>query len=602
MALPGITSVTIVDGSLGIAPDNTTGIHVKLGQCSQGVTNQLYTFSSVQDVKQTLGTGKLVKAMSTALDIAGGPIYALRLNTSIAGSVSDIQEILVTTGTPSDGVLSLAGSSPLDDYQFIVKIKRAGKIGVSPYPTFIYSLDDGLTYSDEIVIPVGGVYTVPQTGVILTFTNGSNGFMATDTFIFTTTAPTWNNTDVSNGMIALLADSRTWGFIHLVGVADTTIGSTMAAFMTSAQTNERYVHSILEARDMDMIARLKTTGMTFPLTLGTAGSNLLKIDVSYDGGLTFPDSVSYTFASPGTFANIAALVSFLRTNLPAFSGGFFSVGNEANNLVLSTISIKGQVVLKVNPASTAIGGAGLLTFTSGQTAGGEKEDTWINDLITSWTPFVSDRIAVFAGTADIFSSADGQYNIRNGAWIMSGREALVPISEDLGKVARGPLPFILTPDLAHNKYGIYHDEDAKPSLDVARFCTLRRFKGLPGFYITNGRTFATPGSDFTYIQYRRVIDRAATLLGIVAKQYINTEVRVNADGTIYEIDARSIEDRVSSFLYSQLKDNLTALSIKVDRTINILSSQNLKITCSIRPFGYAKFISLVIGFAPTVTQ
>ena len=60
MALPGIISTTILDGSLGIAPENTTGIHVKLGQATNGVFNQVYSFTSVQDVKSTMGTGKLV--------------------------------------------------------------------------------------------------------------------------------------------------------------------------------------------------------------------------------------------------------------------------------------------------------------------------------------------------------------------------------------------------------------------------------------------------------------------------------------------------------------------------------------------------------------
>lgn len=594
--LPGITNVTILDGSLGIAPENTTGIHVKLGQCTNGVFNQLYSFSSVQDCKSTLGTGKLVKAMATALDIAGGPIYALRLQTSVAGTVGTIQSSLVTTPVASDGVLSLTGSTPLDDYQFVVQIVRAGKIGTSPYPTFQYSLDDGLTFSDETVIPVGGVIAISGTGMTFTFTSGANGFMSGDTFSFVTTAPTWNNSDLSNGLTALLADARTWGFIHLVGVADTTIFSTAAAYMTAAATNERYVHTIIEARDMDFTAKLTTGTQVFPMTF--TGGETLKIQVSTDGGLTFPTTRTFTFPAV-TYANITALVAAL--NVQSFTGGLFSVSaGTGTTLVLSTLSIKGQVVLKVDPTSSGISPT-LVNYTASQMASGESEDLWMNSLITAFTPAVSDRVSVFAGPADIYSSADQQYNIRNGAWIMSGREAFIPISEDLGKVARGPLPFILTPDVNRNKYGIYHDEGQKPGLDVSRFSTLRTFRGLPGFYITNGRTFATPGSDFTYLQYRRVIDRGATLLTIVVKQYINTEVKVNPNGTIFEIDARAIEDRVLSYLYNQLKDNVTAIDVKVDRTINVLSTQNLKITCSILPFGYAKYISLVIGFSPTVT-
>lgn len=595
MALPGITSVTILDGSLGIAPENTTGIHVKLGQCTSGVFNQLGSFSSVQDVKQTLGTGELVKAMATGLDIAGGPIYAMRLQTSIAGITGVIQAALVTTPVASDGVLALTGSSPLDDYQFTVRIVRTGKVGVAPYPTFQYSLDNGLTFSEETVIPSGGVIAISGTGMTFTFTNGANGFFAGDTWYFQTTSPTWNNADLSAGLTALLADARTWGFIHLVGPADTTIFSTVAAYMTTASTNERYVHTIIEAREFDWTADLISGTNVFPMTF--AGGETLKINVSTDFGLTFPTTKTFTFPAIA-YANIAALVAAL--NVQSFTGGLFSVSSVAATLVLSTLSIKGQVVLRVDPTSTGIG-ALLVNYTASQSASGETEDTWMNSLITAFTPAASDRVSVFAGPCDIYSSADRQYNIRNGAWIMSGREGLIPISEDLGKVARGPLPLILVPDISKQKYGIYHDEGQKPGLDVSRFSTTRTFRGLPGFYITNGRTFANPGSDFTYLQFRRVIDRAATLLTTVIKQYINTEVRVNANGTIAEIDARAIEDRVLSYMYNQLKDNVTAIEVEVDRTINIVQTQTLKVTCAIQPFGYAKFITLVLGFVPTIT-
>jgi len=593
--LPGIQSVTIVDGSLGLVPTNTTGISTKVGACSLGVPNQIYSFTSVQDVQSTLGTGKLVSAISDALDISGGPIYAVKTSTSVAGTFSAVQYQLQTTPVASDGVLALTGSVPLDDYIGIVKCSRSGKVGTSPYPTFTYSLDNGLTFSAEIVIPIGGVYVIPKTGVTLTFTSGANGMFTNDTWYFTTTAATWNNSDVSTAFTALLADSRTWGFAHLVGVCDTTIATTVAAFMASAQTNERYVHTIVEVRDMNMIATLASTANTFPMTF--TGGETLRIDISNDFGASYPTSTTFTFTAT-TYANIAALVAAL--NVQSFTKGLFTVTAVSNTLVLSTLSIKGQIALKVNAASTAIGG-GFIQYTANQTGQGELEDAWIAALITAWTPFVSDRVAVFAGTADIYSSAPGSYDIRPGSWLMSGREGLVPIQEDLGYVGRGPLPFILPPDVTNGRYGVYHDEQSKPGLDAARFCTLRSFHGLPGFYITNGRTMATPGSDFTYIQNRRVIDQTATLLDIVAKQFINMQVRVNSDGTIFPIDAGGIEDKCSTFLYAGLKDNVVSITVKVDRTINVLSTQTLKITCSILPFGYTKYINLVVGFTPIIT-
>ena len=594
MALPGITSVTILDGSLGIIPDDATSVCVKLGACSLGTANQIYSFNSVQDVKDTLGTGKLVDALAVSLDIAGGPVYAIKMDTSVAGTTSPIQKNLVTTPTASDGNMTVSGS-PLDDYNVIVNIVRAGKVGTAPYPTIQYSLDGGQSYSEEIAVPISGVYVVPSTGLTLTFTNSTNGFFIGDSFKFTTVAATWNNTNLSTALTALLADTgRNYGFIHIIGVADSTIATTVASYMNAAQTNEKYIHADIEARDMDFIAKLETAAQTFPMTF--AGGETLNIQVSTDGGATFPVTKTFTFPAVA-YAAIGNLVTAL--NVQSFTGGLFSVyasTTPATGLTLATLSNKGRVQLKV-AASTGIGGA-LIQYTLGQTAKGEEEDTWMNSLIADFIGFSSTRVSVFGGYADIYTSASKRYVRRSGAWLQSAREALVPISEDLGKVARGPLPNILTPNLPLGIYGIYHDEDAKPGLDVARFSTLRRFRGLPGFYITNARNMASPGSDYTFMQFRRVIDRVTELLNIISKQYINSEVRINSDGTIYEEDAVAIENRVFNYIFSAVKDNISGLQVQVDRTVNIQSTMQLKIKVSVRPFGYFKFISLTTGFAP----
>ena len=591
--LPGIQSTTILDGSLGIIDQTSIGLQVKMGNCSSGNVNQLYSFSNIQDAKTVLGYGKLLDAISATLDVGGGPVYAMKIAASTAGSIGTIVTSLVTSPTASDGVLAVSGS-PYNDYQIVVTIVRAGKIGVSPYPAFQYSIDNGLTFTDSIVIPAGGVYTVTETGLTFTFSNGANGFFIGDKWTFSCTAATFNNTDVANGYIALLADSRTWEAVHLVGVSDTTIASTVASYMTVASTNERYVHSFIEARDMDMQAVLESATNTFPMTF--VGGETLKIQISNDFGQTYPVTKTFTFVA-GAYATIGALVTAL--NVQAFTGGLFTVLASANKLQLVTQSIKGKTVLKVDGTSTAIGGA-LIQYTGSQVASGETEDAWMNSLISTWVSFVSDRVSVCAGSADLYSQANRDYNIRNCAHIVSAREKLIPLHEDLGKVARGPLPLILTPSENSGKYGIYHDEDAKPGLDVSRFTTLRRFKNIPGFYITNGRTFASPGSDYTFLQYRRVIDRAATLLTVISKQFINAEFRVNADGTIYEIDAVNAEDKVSQFLYSDLRQNVVGLQVQVDRNINLLSTQKMKITVSVLPYGYVKFLDLTIGFTPVV--
>jgi hypothetical protein len=49
-------------------------------------------------------------------------------------------------------------------------------------------------------------------------------------------------------------------------------------------------------------------------------------------------------------------------------------------------------------------------------------------------------------------------------------------------------------------------------LDDARFTTVRWHRDLPGFYVNNYRMMAVPGSDFTWGENRRTMDKACKLV------------------------------------------------------------------------------------------
>jgi hypothetical protein len=64
--------------------------------------------------------------------------------------------------------------------------------------------------------PVSGTVVLADTGLVLTF---AGTFTANDTYSFTTTGPTYTGSDFTNAMTAILADPRTWAFLHLLGQA-----------------------------------------------------------------------------------------------------------------------------------------------------------------------------------------------------------------------------------------------------------------------------------------------------------------------------------------------------------------------------------------------
>lgn len=598
MALPKVT-ITQVDGSLNLAPVDTSGICVKIGTASAGVIGELTSWASDQDAKSYYQSGKLLDAISVALAVGGkSPVYAMRMAASVAGSVAAVQATLKPN---SDGVLATSGSSPLDDYNVVITITRAGKVGTSPYPAFTYSLDDGISTSDEISVPIAGSYVIPNTGITLVFSNGATGFIVGDVFKFSTVGATWNNTDLSAALTSLFAVSNDFEFIHVVGPCDSTLASTVSSYVIAAENdpnNKRYVHAIVEAKDMEFQAKLISPAITFPLN--PAGGETLKIDISTDFGTTFATTRTFTFAA-GAIASINALVTLLNTQ--SFTSGLFAVsaGTIANTLQIDTFSNKGKVQLKVNNTSTAC--PGLIPYVLGTVAAGQTEDNWMNTLSTDFIAFNSARVSVVAGHADIYSPISKRYLRRSSAWVYSGWLSAISISTHPGQVDLGALPLILTKNISLGRYGIYHDENLKPGLDSARFTTLRSVTGLSGFYITRGRIMTNPGSDFQYVQFRRVIDIASKLAFVGATKFLNKKFRVNGPnekfpGAIYPPDAVPVEKNIQSYILSNMGSEITSASVTIDKTTNFLSTGILNITIAIVPFGYAEEIKVKIGYAP----
>ena len=129
--------------------------------------------------------------------------------------------------------------------------------------------------------------------------------------------------------------------------------------------------------------------------------------------------------------------------------------------------------------------------------------------------------------------------------------------------------------------------------------TLRTIIGQQGFWVTAGRLIAPAGSDFQHVQFRRVMDRACSTARDALVKYLNDSLRLDpVTGLIRESEARSIEADVGGKLNDALVANghASAVSIHIDRTANISSTQTMPVTIRVLPLGYARFITVDIGF------
>lgn len=249
MSLPDVT-LAVSDGALGLALANSANIQAKIGVCSSGTANAVYSFGDIQALHDTLGEGPLVEAAALVLATGGGPVICVPATVASAGSSGSVSHS--GTGTAA---MTVSTATAYDSYSVKVVIVAAGTNLAALTATMKISLDGGLTYGPTVAVPVAGIYAIPASGLSITFADGT--FVAADIYSFASTAPTFGATELTTAHAALVADPRTWFLLHVVGPASSASNSasifgTLATLMATDATNYRFARAMIDgASDTD---------------------------------------------------------------------------------------------------------------------------------------------------------------------------------------------------------------------------------------------------------------------------------------------------------------------------------------------------------------
>lgn len=242
MSNPDVT-INIIDNASAVVPTSTVDTPVKMGVCSQGTVNAIYSFTRKEDVRDTLGAGPLVEAALDSLAVAGGPIYLQRVNGSVAGASSAVAQ------SGAGPLVTVTGAS-YDDYEGIVRMTKGGAVGTSE---FVYSVDGGDTWSQPIVTAT--TYPIPGTNLTLGFPAGT--YVLDEEYTWTSTAPYYVADDLNDAFDALWADPREWLFAHVIGKASSAANSAAMVAVVQSQldsavaTKYRYTGAIVEMAEDD---------------------------------------------------------------------------------------------------------------------------------------------------------------------------------------------------------------------------------------------------------------------------------------------------------------------------------------------------------------
>lgn len=210
------------------------------------------------------------------------------------------------------------------------------------------------------------------------------------------------------------------------------------------------------------------------------------------------------------------------------------------------------------------------------------------------TEQTADRVAVVLG-----DSKPGSVGAAVG--MVGGRIAAIPVQRSIARVKDG--------NIGSQMYlGSAPAELGQPDVvhDLGYICP-RTFVGKAGYYWSDDTMAVSPSSDYALIPRRRTADKAYRIAYGVLVEELNDELEVNGDGTILEGAARYIESVVEDAIVNAMgnagelgsdpddpKDR--GVRCVVDRTTNVAATNQIYVDVAIRPFGYAKYVSVTLGF------
>lgn len=209
----------------------------------------------------------------------------------------------------------------------------------------------------------------------------------------------------------------------------------------------------------------------------------------------------------------------------------------------------------------------------------------------------SDLLAVAKGGYLTTSAVDGTEYIRTPLYGASAVITPESISENPSQPLGHNVSLVRLTDDDGNPVG----QDALFDSTLANEAlTFRTFAGRAGTFINLSRLWSGPDSSFRLIMARRTINRTHQIVDTVLVPRTNAKLFANADGTIREDEALDLEGDLSDELYNQLAGHISSLVVKVDRSINIVTTSQPEIDVWVQPVGYAERIKVRIALVAKV--
>lgn len=528
------------------------------------------------------------------------PVLFVPIPIATPGTVGSF-DISGNTNTSAVSV-AVGAYGSLDRVEGRIRVHNGGVVGTDQI-SIDYSLDDGLTWVEDVRVGTAVTYTIPYIGQIVSFGGGS--LTAGETVLtWKSSAPMWGSAGMAAAETALLAQELQSGVWHVVGDIKT---AAIAGYVTTAvnayDTAGRAVVAKCALKDRLPSAALSHTvvhmtgapSVTFAevgagndtavrsggsfVTDGFHSGGTVRITGAVAGGghnnitgvatvtnattLTFPAAgadldaegpiagVSMSCETTLTFGdNGGSEDTITRTAGSWLEDGFrvgdvFTIAGTASNNGTWTITGVTPTVVNVATGSFAaeVIGANSVTMTAGQTKAQHLADN--NAVFASIA--AQPLIDLGHGCARTLSPILKFYLRRNVNYFDTIRAFQHDLHIATWKKANGPIDGASLVDAVGTL--VEHDERIDSGALSAGFTCFRTWGNGPrGAFIARSVTRAAAGNVLSATENVRVANLVKAVAQQEAENAIGQELVLKIDGTATAASLASIKQRIDSAL------------------------------------------------------
>ena len=226
---------------------------------------------------------------------------------------------------------------------------------------------------------------------------------------------------------------------------------------------------------------------------------------------------------------------------------------------------------------------------------GNKID--LPDLLT----YNYNSVGVLIGDTEMLSGPTASKGAAVG--VLAGRLAAYPVRVNAGKVRNGAL----------SAAALYIQDTEVDEFDTVAlydkgFITFTTHPSRAGYFLMDANTACAVNDDYHYLTHRRTINEAFRLAYDALLDFELDEVPTTASGQISAIYAKSMESAIVRKISTSMSDDLSKdetdpkdLGVKcfIDPLQNIVTTSKINIVLTIRPFGYNRWLDMLLGFELT---